>query len=91
MERLVPGQVYFIVVFNDEDLKVPLVQTLIFVKDGQRNDGTECHLFRQLSAQDDESDFFVDKKDARDLLLDHDALLVKLRRCFEGTLAAGSP
>jgi len=33
MEKLVAGQTYFIVVFNDEDLKVSVVQTLVYVED----------------------------------------------------------
>lgn len=87
MEKLVPGQTYFIVVFNDGDLKVPLVQTLIYVKDGRRGDGSECHLFRELSAHGEESEFFVDKKDAKRLLLDQSGLLAKLKSCFDGKLA----
>lgn len=89
MEKLAPGQTYFVVVFNDGDLKVPLVQTLIYVKDGRRSDGSECHLFRELSAQGEESEFFVDKKDAKHLLLDQNGLLAKLKKCFDGELATG--
>jgi hypothetical protein len=87
MEKLVSGQTYFIVVFNDGDLKMPLVQTLIYVKDGRRGDGSECHLFRELSAHGEEAEFFVDKKDAKRLLLDQSGLLAKLKSCFDGTLS----
>jgi len=87
MEKLVAGQTYFIVVFNDEDLKVPVVQTLVYVEDGRRGDGSEFHLFRELSAQGKESKYVVDKKDAKRMLLDQKGLLAKLKSCFDGKLA----
>lgn len=86
MEKLTPGQMYFIVMFEDEDLKVPLVQTLIFVENRRRDDGSEFFLFRDLSARGEESKFMVDKKDAERLLLDQDGLLTKLKKCFDGTI-----
>lgn len=89
MDELVPGKTYFIVLFHDEDLKVPIVQTLIYDREGRRGNGIECYLFRDVSSHQQEPRFYVDKKDATHLLVDQDGLLDKLRRCFEGKLATG--
>jgi hypothetical protein len=91
MEKLVPGHTYFVVMFNDEDLMVPVVQTLVFVEDGRRADGSEFFLFRELSAHGKESKFLVDKKDAKHLVLDQTGLLKKLKGCFDGKLATTPP
>jgi hypothetical protein len=87
LERFVPGQVYFTVMFHDEDLQVPVVQTLIFVEERQRDDGSAFLLFRQIPPQGEESKFIVDRKDERKLLLDRSELIDKLKDCFDGKLA----
>jgi hypothetical protein len=91
LKNLLPGQTYFIVMFHDEDLKVPLVQTLIFIKDGRRPDGSEFFLFRELTPHGGQSKFVVDKKDAKRVLLDQAGLLRKLKSCFDGKLATTPP
>jgi hypothetical protein len=68
-------------------LKVPVVQTLVYVEDGRRPDGSEFYLFRELSSHGKESKFVVDKKDAKRMLLDQNGLLAKLKSCFDRKLA----
>lgn len=87
LERLVPGNSYFIVMFHDEDLRIPVVQTLIFVKMEKRANGSEFLLFRQIPPQGDESKFVVEKEHAERLLLDQRGLIEKLQKSFDGKLA----
>jgi hypothetical protein len=91
LERFKPGQVYFIVMFHDEDLKIPVVQTLIFEKIGKRKNGSEFLLFRQIPPQGAESKFIVEKEHVEQLLLDEKGLVDKLKRSFDGKLASGAP
>ena len=91
LERFTPGQVYFIVMFHDEDLKIPVVQTLIFDKIGKRENGGEVLLFRQIPPQSDGLKFIVEMEHVEQLLLDENGLLDKLKRSFAGELASGTP
>lgn len=90
-ERFLPGHVYFIVVFSDENLMVPIVQTLVFVKRGKRDDGSRFFLFRELPPHGEESKLIVDEKQADHLVLDQAELLNKLRHSFDGKLATTPP
>lgn len=90
LERFESGQTYFIVMFHDEDLKTPVVQTLIFEKIGKRENGREFLLFRQIPPQGKESKFIVEEEHVEQLLLDKEGLLGKLKRCFDGKLASGA-
>ena len=76
--------------FHDEDLKIPVVQTLIFEKIGKRKNGSEFLLFRQIPPQGAESKFIVEKEHIDRLLLDEKGLLDKLTRSFDGKLASGT-
>jgi hypothetical protein len=89
LERFIPGHPYFIVMFHDEDLKIPVVQTLIFSKVGKRDNGTEFLLFRQIPPQGEESKFIVEKEHVERLLLDQNGLMDKLQKTFDGKLALG--
>lgn len=84
---LTPDRAYFIVMFNDEDLCIPVVQTLIFVGESKRSDGTEIFLFREIRSDGTEPRFFVNKQDADQLLLDEAGLVAKLSKCFRGKLS----
>jgi hypothetical protein len=87
-EGLISGQTYFIVVFHDEDLTTPIIQTILFVEYGHRDDGSEFALFQELHAEGDPSKLIVDVGDAQHLVLDHAQLMDKLARCFKGDLAS---
>lgn len=87
MAPLVHGRAYFIVMFNDDDLRIPVVQTLIYMEESKRNDGTEIFLFRELRSDGTEPKFFVNTQDVDQLLLDEAGLIEKLRKCFEGKLS----
>lgn len=89
--RFVSGQPYFIVMFDDENLTVPIVQTLLYVESEKRDDGSEFFLFRELLPSGEESKFFVDQEHADDLVLDQAGLLKKLKHCFDGKLATTPP
>ena len=84
---LVPGKCYYIVVFEDEALSEPIIQTLRYRSRTTRGDGTVCYLFEELGTEQPSSDFGVDETDLSHLVLDEDALLKKLQRAFAGTLA----
>ncbi len=85
-DRLIRGQAYFIVLFDDENLTVPLIQTLIYDQYAKRSDGTGCFLFKELHVGGKQSDFFVGETDLDHLVLDRAALLRKLKDSFDGKL-----
>jgi hypothetical protein len=89
--RLVRGQTYFIVMFDDENLTIPLVQTLIYRENGRRADGTSYFLFKELHVGGKQSDFFVNEADLDHLVLDRAGLLRKLKDSFDGTLSTSPP
>lgn len=84
---LTVGEVYFIVLFDDADLRIPIVQTLIYCGEKARGNGTKYFSFRELHRDGAETQFGVDPGDASHLLLDRSGLLDKLNRCFNGELA----
>lgn len=89
--HLVRDRQYFIVMFADENLEIPIVQTLIFKKEGKRPDGSAYFLFKELHLGGTESDFLVNQEDADHLVLDQQRLLQKLRDCFDKTLLTSRP
>ena len=91
IDRFVPGQAYFIVVYNDESLSIPIIQTLIFVKRSVRDNGIKCLRFRELHAQGEETGFFVDEEHADHLVLDHVGLLKQLQASFDGRILHTPP
>jgi hypothetical protein len=86
-KQLVPGKCYYLVVFEDEWLTEPIIQTLRYKSRLTRRDGTTCHLFEELGTEHTSGDFGVDEADLPHLVLDEDGLLEKLHRAFAGTLA----
>ena len=89
--RFVAGQTYFIVMFQDEILTVPIVQTLSYEEEGTRTNGTKYFLFREHHLGDKSSKFFVNEEDADHLVLDRERLIQKLKNCFDGTLLTSPP
>lgn len=52
-KRFALGQTYFAVVFADENLTVPIVQTLVYIKKERGDDRRDYFLFRELTPGDD--------------------------------------
>ncbi len=87
IDRFVQGQTYFIVMFDDKELTVPIVQTLTYLKRGERSNGTKYYLFKELGRATKKANFLVDEKNADDLVLDQAGLIQQLKDCFAGKLA----
>ncbi len=45
--ELVQGEIYYLVVFADESMKVPLMDTLIYLGEEKGNDGESLFLFQE--------------------------------------------
>lgn len=79
--NLIPGSIYFIVMYEDEDLHIPVIQTLIFVETVVKDDGDVTHFFRDISAPAERQRFHVHEHQVDQLLLDWDGLLSTLNDC----------
>ena len=90
-ERFVPGKAYFIVVYDDENLSVPIVQTLIFVERNVRYNGIKCLRFRERHADGEEKGFFVDEEHADHLVHDLPGLIKQLNACLDGRIRHTPP
>jgi hypothetical protein len=86
MRVYVKSQPYFLVKFEDRDLKVPLIETLVFEKEAAAADGSPRLLFRSLSNQD-EPKIALLPEHAEHLVSTPSELLEKLAKSFAGTLA----
>ncbi|RZZ88373.1 hypothetical protein [Pseudoxanthomonas winnipegensis] len=84
--NLKKGGTYFIVTFEDKDLKVPIIQTLEFVSEEVGSSGTSVALFRQCGINENEKMFFVRDCDLESLLVDQKGLLAMLEKSFSGRL-----
>jgi len=86
------GQPYFFVIFRDEDLRIPIISTLLFVKSVTNADGKDGFLFQELKPFESDSDeVFFENSIAQDEILDGEALLGKLKASSAGTLATTRP
>ena len=87
VDRFQPECAYFIVIFADEALSIPIVQTLVFDSAGERTNGIKYFLFRELLSDGQEQNFVVDEDQADEIVLDQVGLLEKLKNCFGGNLS----
>ncbi|MBA3487752.1 MAG: hypothetical protein H0T88_11300 [Lysobacter sp.] len=71
---LVKGNAYFILLHADEDLKVPVIQTLIF---NEKHGRDEFH-FTQIKSDDDGSLFVVKGEHLEELVVDRAGLIERL-------------
>jgi hypothetical protein len=76
--RFTPGFAYFILLYQDAALTVPVVQTLIFCEDRSRGDGHIEHVFREIKTRGEEAPFVVHENHAEDLVLDLRGLVQRL-------------
>ncbi len=78
LERdLVAGNAYFILLYADESLDVPVIQTLIFRKKHQRGNSTEFH-FSEVTSDGDNSPFVVEGRHLEELVVDLPGLIERL-------------
>jgi len=77
--ELVQESTYFILLFEDEALTVPLIQTLIYVGPRKSDAGIDGHLFDYLKPDDEVSGFFVEAIHLEELVTDREGLIRKLQ------------
>lgn len=85
------GDIRFIVLFEDADLRIPIVQTLRFLHATQSDSGESLLIFMQIHSATKREKFFVRERDFDDLVLDSQGLLDTLQRSFDGHLAKSKP
>lgn len=78
MDNLESGDIRFILLFQDEALTIPLIQTLVFREECSREDGGRRFLFQDLGAPTSEQSFFVDEEEFDQLVLDIHGLVKKV-------------
>jgi hypothetical protein len=81
--RIEPGEVRYMVFYEDRHSNVPLVRTLRFSHSARSQDGVDLLIFLELFGTLDREKTFVRLADA-DSLLDGDGLLRTLEECFSG-------
>jgi hypothetical protein len=82
------GQPYFFVVFDDEDLRIPIISTLLFSSAATNSEGKAGFLFKEVRGFESEGEeVFFEEADAREDVLDGRKLLRRLQASFDGTLA----
>lgn len=86
MRAYVTSEPYFLVKFEDRDLKVPVIETLMFEKEAAAADGTPRLLFRSLSNPEDLK-VALAADEAEHLVSTSSELLEKLAKSFAGTLS----
>jgi hypothetical protein len=86
MRAYIELQPYFLVKFEDRDLKIPIVETLMFERETTAADGSTRLMFRSLS-HPDEPKIALAPLEAEHLISTTSELLEKLARSFAGTLA----
>lgn len=77
--ELAQGSTYFILLFEDEALTVPLIQTLIYVGPRKSDAGIDGHLFDYLKPDDEASGFFVEAIRLEELVTDREGLIRRLQ------------
>jgi hypothetical protein len=85
MRAYVQSEPYFLVKFEDQDLKLPVIETLMFEKETIAADGIPRLMFRSLSNPEDLK-IALAADDAEHLVSTSSELLEKLAKSFAGTL-----
>jgi hypothetical protein len=83
--------IYFLVLFCDSDLRVPIIRTLRYVGNHRRKDDTTALLFLDVDPQGSSDNIIFDESKAADVVLNAAELLGRLEQCFAGTLASTRP
>lgn len=74
---LVKGSAYFILLYADECLSVPVIQTLIFREKCQRGNKAEFH-FMEVKSDNEGSLFVVEGEHLEELVVDLSGLVERL-------------
>jgi hypothetical protein len=82
---------YFFILFADGDLRVPIIHTLRYLGTTRRENATEALLFEDIDPDSRQQQVIFDAEDAKEVVLDGHALVERLVRCFDGTLATQAP
>lgn len=75
-DRFIRGSVYFIVLYSDGALTVPIIQTLIFIEKRERE--SIEYLFREVGARGEEIQFAVKEDHVDELVVDLKGLIERL-------------
>jgi hypothetical protein len=86
MSDFVRGQPYFLVKFLDRDLTLPIVRTLLWVENVPDSSGKAMFVFEQLLDDGTSERLAFQESVARHLVVGSEELMVRLARCFAGTL-----
>ena len=83
--------IYFLILFLDPDLHVPIVRTLRFVGATRRKDGSAALMFRDVDPQGKKAKIIFGESEAAEVVLGPAGLMARLTLCFAGTLATSRP
>ena len=78
--ELTPGKPYFVLVYADSRLTIPIIQTLVYERHDEGLDGRVKSVFREYTARGQEDAIVIDFEHVADLLLNEEQLAEKLIR-----------
>jgi len=79
MDRpLLRGGVYFSLLFDDDELSIPIIQTLVFIEEREGENGLRRYIFKNICADGESKLLWMDDDGLSELLLDKGELLRKL-------------
>ena len=76
------GEIYFLLLFADTDLRIPIIRTLEFIGDTRRDDGTAAVLFRDLDHDAKSKQLVFAASEAKEVVVNAFELMERLRRSF---------
>ena len=80
---------YYFILFVDGDLRIPVIRTVRYLGITQRQGQPDVLLFEDVDTDAQQRKLVFGLADAGDVVLDGPALINRLKKCFEGSLAAG--
>lgn len=83
--------IYFAVLFADDELRVPIIRTLRFIRNDRRKDGTAVLLFRDADPNRSPETVAFNEANATEIVLDTAGLIDRLERSLSGKLATEKP
>lgn len=78
INKIIVGGIYFELMYEDENLSIPVIKTLIFEKFAVRSGGARCLIFKEISDHDVPK-FYIDEGLVDSLLFDLDGLVAELQ------------
>lgn len=77
-QKISKGSVRFILLYEDENLTVPIIQTVIFLEERQDTSGALRYLFKEIGPRNEEHLFEVADEHFDDLVIDRVELSKRL-------------